>query len=152
MFCKQCGSQIDDGTVVCPSCGCNQQATEQFAQQNTQVPPQNQAYAQPQQQQYAQQPNMVVPNIVVNVDNSNSNTAIASNGGVGAVSTKSKTVALLLAIFFGWIGAHKFYVGKIGMGILYLLTCGLFGIGTLVDIVQICLGKFTDKLGLPLLR
>ena len=35
------------------------------------------------------------------------------------------------------LGAHKFYEGKVGMGILYLLTCGLFGIGWIVDIIII---------------
>ena len=46
---------------------------------------------------------------------------------------KSKWVALLLCWFLGAIGGHKFYEGKVGMGILYLFTFGLFGIGVLVD-------------------
>jgi hypothetical protein len=47
---------------------------------------------------------------------------------------KSKGVAYLLWFFLGIFGAHKFYVGKIGMGIVYLLTMGLFGIGWIIDL------------------
>lgn len=39
---------------------------------------------------------------------------------------KSRTVAVLLALFFGGIGAHKFYLGKVGTGLLYLLFCWTF--------------------------
>ena len=46
---------------------------------------------------------------------------------------KNKWVAVALCFFLGVFGAHKFYEGKIGMGILYLFTCGLFGIGTIID-------------------
>lgn len=46
---------------------------------------------------------------------------------------KSKWVALLLLIFFGVLGVHKFYEGKVGMGILYIFTLGIFGIGLIVD-------------------
>ena len=45
--------------------------------------------------------------------------------------------AFFLCLFLGYFGAHKFYEGRIGMGILYLLTIGLFGIGWIVDIILI---------------
>lgn len=66
------------------------------------------------------------------------------------VSRKSKGTALVLCIFLGFFGAHQFYVGKAGMGILYLLTAGLFGIGWFVDIFRIAFGSFKDADGLPL--
>ncbi|MBP5306230.1 MAG: TM2 domain-containing protein [Lachnospiraceae bacterium] len=50
---------------------------------------------------------------------------------------RNKWVALCLCIFLGGIGAHKFYDGKIGMGILYIFTFGLFGIGIIIDIISI---------------
>lgn len=50
---------------------------------------------------------------------------------------KNKWVAFLLCLFLGPIGAHRFYEGKVGSGILYLLTLGLFGIGALIDLIVI---------------
>lgn len=47
--------------------------------------------------------------------------------------TVSKAIYCLLCFFLGFLGVHKFYSGKIGMGILYIFTLGLFGIGTIVD-------------------
>ncbi|ACN83105.1 TM2 domain-containing protein [Brachyspira hyodysenteriae] len=60
------------------------------------------------------------------------------------VSDRSWVVALLFAIF---LPVHRFYVGKIGTGILYWLTAGGFGIWYIVDIVLILLDQFTDKEG-----
>ena len=65
-------------------------------------------------------------------------------------SPKSRVAALLICIFFGPLGIHYFYVGRIGMGILYLLTVGFFGIGWLIDIIRIACGTFTDSNGLYL--
>lgn len=47
---------------------------------------------------------------------------------------KNKWVAFFLCLFFGYFGAHKFYEGRTGMGILYLCTVGLFTYGWLIDI------------------
>ena len=60
-----------------------------------------------------------------------------------------KTTALLLTIFLGEFGIHRFLAGKIGTGIIWLLTCGCFGIGYIVDIIQVVTGKFTKKDGTP---
>jgi TM2 domain-containing membrane protein YozV len=66
------------------------------------------------------------------------------------MSDKKFLPALLLAIFLGCFGAHRFYVGKAGTGILQLLTCGGVGVWALVDIIMIATGSFRDKEGRPL--
>lgn len=66
------------------------------------------------------------------------------------VSKKNKITALILCVLFGLFGVHRFYVGKIGTGLLYLCTGGLFLIGYVVDIILIITGKFKDKFGLEL--
>ena len=63
------------------------------------------------------------------------------------VSQKSKVTALLLCLFLGSIGAHRFYVGKIGIGILQLCTLGGLGIWTLIDLIAISTNKFRDAEG-----
>ncbi len=60
---------------------------------------------------------------------------------------KSKAAAFLLCAFFGALGVHRFYLGKAGTGIIYLLTGGLLLIGALVDLIRIALGLFTDSDG-----
>jgi TM2 domain-containing membrane protein YozV len=50
------------------------------------------------------------------------------------VKIKSKTTAYLLWFFLGWCSAHKFYLGKVGVGILYLFTGQLLGIGWIIDL------------------
>ena len=69
-----------------------------------------------------------------------------------SVSEKGFVPALLLCLFLGGFGLHRFYVGKVGTGILMLLTLGGLGIWTLIDIVMIVVGSFRDKQGLTLRR
>lgn len=61
---------------------------------------------------------------------------VNNNVTYGGVA-KSKWAAFFLCLFLGLIGAHKFYEGKIGMGVLYIFTGGLFGIGAFVDLIVI---------------
>lgn len=106
-FCKHCGGTIPEDTVLCTLCG---RQVDAVANANG-----------------ASQPQIVI-------NNANTNTNV-SNGQGGRA--KSKWAALLPCFFFGAIGAHKFYEGKIGMGILYFFTGGLFLIGVIVDFTRL---------------
>ncbi|MDH5455141.1 MAG: TM2 domain-containing protein [Gammaproteobacteria bacterium] len=62
-------------------------------------------------------------------------------------SIKGFVPTVLLCFFFGVFGVHRFYVGKIGTGLLQLVTLGGLGIWALVDFIMIIVGSFTDKQG-----
>lgn len=111
-FCSHCGSVIAKEAVFCPACGCQ--------------------VAQVQSAQPVQQP------IIINNSNNNYNDHLAVAPTVVYRGTpKDKWVAFVLCFFLGIVGAHRFYEGKIGTGILYLFTFGLFGIGWLIDLIII---------------
>ena len=63
---------------------------------------------------------------------------------------KRRKTALLLCVFLGWMGAHRFYVGKKGTGRLYLWTGGLCFLGVIVDLVSLLTDTFLDGSGQPL--
>ncbi len=111
-FCKHCGEKIPLDAVICTKCG---RQVEEIKNEAT--------------------PQVVVNNSNENTStnvNTNTNTNVNANSGfVG--KPRNKWVSLLLCIFLGFFGAHKFYEGKIGMGVLYIFTGGLLCIGVIVD-------------------
>lgn len=115
--CPQCGAPIDPGATECKFCG-EKLAVQQAAQQVQQ--PQTVYVQQPQPQVIIQQ---AAPQPVY-VTGINPSWPI-----------KSKIAAGILGIVLGGIGAHKFYLGKIGMGILYLVFCWT-GIPALVGFIE----------------
>ena len=62
-------------------------------------------------------------------------------------SEKSGLACLLLLLLVGWLGAHRFYVGKIGTAILFIITAGGLGIWWLIDLIMLITGAFTDSEG-----
>lgn len=111
-YCKFCGAQIDIECVICPVCG------KQVEELRTQPAPVYQA------------PPITITNVNQNV-NQNVNAAAVYG------RAKNKWVAFFLCLFFGIFGAHKFYEGRVGMGLLYIFTMGLFGIGWIIDIIAL---------------
>jgi len=62
-------------------------------------------------------------------------------------SVKNYTATLILVLVTGFIGGHRFYVGKVFTGVLFFATIGFFGIGWIIDIITVAVGNFTDKTG-----
>lgn len=62
-------------------------------------------------------------------------------------SDRSWIVSLLLCLFLGKLGVHRFYSGKIGTGILMFFTAGGLGVWWLIDLIFVALGKFEDGNG-----
>jgi TM2 domain-containing membrane protein YozV len=65
---------------------------------------------------------------------------------------KDWLTTLILCIFLGVFGVHRFYTGHIAIGVIQLLTLGGCGIWWLIDLIMIATGTFTDSNGFPLLR
>lgn len=65
-------------------------------------------------------------------------------------SPKGFVPTILLCFFLGSLGIHRFYVGKVGTGILMILTVGGLGIWTLIDFIMIVCSAFTDAEGRPI--
>lgn len=108
-FCKHCGAKIPNTAVICTHCGCQVEEIQKNEQ----------------------------PSIVINNANTNTNTNTNVDAAMLGIRVRNKWVAFLLCLFLGYLGAHKFYECKIGMGILYLFTFGLFGIGWFIDCISL---------------
>jgi len=68
----------------------------------------------------------------------------------GVFSQKEWVVALILSFVVGPLGVDRFYLGQVGLGVIKLLTCGGFGIWTLIDLILIAMNRLPDVDGLPL--
>lgn len=122
-FCKHCGQVIDADCIICPKCG------KQVEEVKVSRP----------------------DNIIINNNNNATSSASASvSAGFGdMISPKSWLVTLLLCLFLGVLGGHRFYTGKIGTAIIMILLCwtGISAIWALIDLILIILSKFKDKQG-----
>ncbi len=94
------------------------------------------------------------PNCGENLENTTVVFQNNSENYYGPRSSYSRGLALLLSLIgcIGIAGIHRIYVGKIGTGILWILTGGCFGIGTLIDVIMIVVGSFKDADGNPLVN
>ena len=69
-----------------------------------------------------------------------------------ATSDKDWTTLLILSLLLGSLGIDRFYAGRIGLGVLKLITFGACGIWSLVDLILVATGKFVDENGLPIVN
>lgn len=134
MKCNNCGAEIANGKNTCSYCGSavDFPAPTGGVRQPVQAP----------QARFPQMPTNAyagpIPNPTVPFGK--------------PASTKNWLAALLLCIFFGVFGIHRFYTGKIATGLIWFFTAGVFGIGWIVDIILIAKGSFTDSKDLLLTR
>lgn len=117
MYCKNCGKEIDNKAAICIHCGISTKDDESRIQQP-----------------------------VIHVINNNSNTNQNFNAN-NYYAHKSKWTAFFLCLFLGLFGIHRFYVGKVGTGLIWLISGGLFGFGWFIDLILILFGSFMDKNG-----
>ena len=105
-YCPNCGSAVDDNAKFCNRCGCSIAGGQSPSPQQ----PQQQVSYRPAP---APSTDYIDPNWPV----------------------KEKTTAGILAILLGDLGVHKFYLGNVGLGILYLLFCWT-GIPAIVGLIE----------------
>lgn len=149
-FCQHCGNAVSDDTVVCSSCGkqvgkINGEFQTPNIVLNVSSSSNNSSSNSSDSSSYSTSSN--TNNIDNSNDNTNNNANLNSNrnsntnfnaAGMAYMNRpRNKWAAFIICLFFGYFGAHKFYEGKITMGVIYLLTCGLCGIGWIVDIIII---------------
>lgn len=131
MVCQKCGVEIENGELTCPQCGALQNGAK-FCKHCGEAIDKDCVIC-PKCGKQVEELKSEQPSVVINNSNNNTNSNVNINGRMGR--EKNKWVAVLLCFFLGGIGVHKFYEGKIGMGILYIFTLGLFGIGWLIDFI-----------------
>jgi hypothetical protein len=121
MYCRNCGNEVSDQAVMCIACGTPPKAGNKYCSNcKSETDP---------------------------------NAEICMKCGVGLGKKRIKgeerdwLTTLLLAIFLGGLGVHRFYTGHTLIGVVQLLTLGGCGIWALVDIIMIATGKFEDAQG-----
>ena len=130
--CPECGKEISDNATNCPNCGYSFKNSKfcKFCGEKI------------------DKSCIICPKCGRQVEDLSSDKSVIINNNVSANNSsntqtngkeKNKWVAFVLCLFLGIIGAHKFYEGKIPMGVLYLFTFGLFGVGIIVDLILILL-------------
>jgi len=120
MYCRNCGNEVSDKAVLCVACG---------------VPPMS--------------GNRICPNCRVSTPE---NASYCVKCGIALKDSSNDSefdwlTTLLLCVFLGYFGIHRFYTKSIGIGIIQLLTLGCCGIWTLIDLIMIVVGSYRDGYG-----
>ncbi|MBN2380437.1 TM2 domain-containing protein [candidate division WOR-3 bacterium] len=127
MYCRQCGKKLESNAAYCVHCGVKVPGGNQYCYNCG-------AQTKPEQD--------VCLKCGVSLTGKTTPTPYSSN--------KEWLTTLLLCIFVGGLGVHRFYTGKVGTGILMLFTAGGCGIWWLIDLIMIATGEFKDDQGRPL--
>lgn len=150
--CPVCGTYYE--TPYCPNCGqraASQTAASQQAAKGKKCPRCGSFY----ETRYcpncgfSEEKGDEKPPVFV-VENESRPAAENSGGQTKVVSSYNRWIAFFLCAFLGYLGVHRFYVGKIGSGLVYMFTGGLFGFGWILDLIMIFIGSFADKDDRPL--
>lgn len=133
MICEKCRCEVPDGSVVCKNCGYildKEKMAAIRAARNLQAGGGAAAIGRPAPQQHA---------------TSSQSSAGTYSAAVSSPHTgKSWLVSVLLAMFLGFLGLHRFYTGYIALGVVQLLTLGGCGIWALIDFIALCFDKYKD--------
>ena len=125
------------------------QPPQQYGQPQQQYGQEPQQYGQPQygpQQQYGQ------PQYGPQQQYGQPQYGFPGAQGYAQAVPKDWMTTLLLCIFLGWLGIHRFYTGHTVIGIIQLLTAGGCGIWVLIDFIMILTDSYKDSNGFPLVR
>lgn len=135
VYCKSCGNEMNENQAICLKCGCSKGTGTKYC---------------------ANCGSELTPNAAACLK-----CGAAADFGVPVKSEELKDpkvsnsdwfTTLMLCLFLGGLGVHRFYVGKTGTGFLWLISLGLLGIGSLFDLIQLLCGEFTDADGKLVMR
>lgn len=122
MYCRYCGNEVSEKAIMCVACGTPPKSGNKFCYNcKAETSP---------------------------------NTSICMKCGVGLKNSEALNgegidwlTTLLLCLFLGALGVHRFYTKHIGIGIVQLLTFGGCGIWVLIDFIMIVTNKYKDADG-----
>lgn len=128
LFCTCCGKQITEEAIFCPECGTRIVCSDYDSSEPVKICKKC-GEPMPIDMFYCLNCGTLFKNVTQDFD------VIQAKVRRQCGVWKDKWVAFLLCLFFGYLGAHKFYEGKVVRGFLYLSTLGIFGVGWIIDII-----------------
>lgn len=144
-FCTHCGQQISDEAVFCPECGTSV-AAQSYSEAGPTKVCKKCGESMPVDMFYClncgapfedESESLETIQARLSAKKQVNTTQVHPKVVAREGSWRNKWVALLLCLFLGGLGIHRFYEGKVVTGLLYLFTLGFFGVGWFIDIIRI---------------
>ena len=133
MFCRHCGKEVPDKAVVCVGCGVAPKDGDKYCN-NCGKETNSKA--------------VICVGCGVKLATATVEQNLPSSINKDSdISKKDYVTTILLALFFGWFGAHRFYTGHILSGLFQFLTFGGFFLWSFIDLILIISGSFKDAEG-----